>query len=67
MRNNYDPVTYRKAMRMALDNQYLTEEWELKQCAKAMYHAMKWDESTREIKKDNVKDNDTTGTMILLI
>ena len=65
MRNNYDPVTYRKAMRMALNNQYLTEEWEVKQCTKAMYHAMKWDESTREsTSRTLVESSDSTADKI---
>lgn len=48
MKNSYDPVTYRKAMRMALDNQYLTEEWEVKQCTKAIYYALMWAEPPQE-------------------
>lgn len=38
----YDPITYRKAMRQALDNEFLTEEWEIRQCTTAMYYALVW-------------------------
>jgi hypothetical protein len=65
MKNNYDPVTHQKAIKMALDNEYLTEGWEVKQCAKAMYHAMKWDESTREsTSRTLVESSDSTADKI---
>jgi hypothetical protein len=44
----YDPITYRKAMRQALDNEFLTEEWEIRQCATAMYYALMWSLPPRE-------------------
>lgn len=65
MKNNYDPVTHQKAIKMALDNEYLTEGWEVKQCSKAMYHAMKWDESTREsTSRTLVESSDSTADKI---